>query len=196
MWFQSGLTHADCYSVFLNQTANKRPWNAWRRRQRGGGLTRDPVRIRTSNVSGYMLVNTPVNHSVNEGAWVCVSHPISTFMPHPSLERWCLKKSLAANLMAFSGVTSVKFTAAPGRIKRTEIKKEQKKEEKKTTENGETEWGDVWGKVIFQIIGCINQTQISVFDVCSLNMRLKARILCYLTALTLSFFTVVQHFLH
>lgn len=152
MWFQSGLTHADCYSVFLNQTANKRPWNAWRRRQRGGGLTRDPVRIRTSNVSGYMLVNTPVNHSVNEGAWVCVSHPISTFMPHPSLERWCLKKSLAANLMAFSGVTSVKFTAAPGRIKRTEIKKERtkkKEEKKKTTESGETEWGDVWGKVFF-----------------------------------------------
>lgn len=151
MWFQTGLTHADCYSVFLNQTANKRPWNAWRRRQRGGGLTRDPVRIRTSNVSGYMLVNTPVNHSVNEGAWVCVSHPISTFMPHPSLERWCLKKSLAANLMAFSGVTSVKFTAAPGRIKRTEIKKERtkKKEEKKKQQRVERQNEAMYGGRFF-----------------------------------------------
>lgn len=33
--------------------------------------------------------------------------------PHPSLERWYRKKSLAASLMAFSGVTRVKFTAAP-----------------------------------------------------------------------------------
>lgn len=45
-----------------------------------------------------------------------VSQPVSALMPHPSLERWCLKKSLAANLMAFSGVTSVRFTAAPVRI--------------------------------------------------------------------------------
>ncbi len=36
-------------------------------------------------------------------------------MSHPSLERWNLKKSFAASLMAFSGVTRVKFTAAPER---------------------------------------------------------------------------------
>lgn len=35
------------------------------------------------------------------------------FPTHPSLERWCRKKSLAANLIAFSGVTRVRFTAAP-----------------------------------------------------------------------------------
>ena len=34
--------------------------------------------------------------------------------PYPSTVRCCLKKSFAANLMAFSGVTSVRFTAAPG----------------------------------------------------------------------------------
>lgn len=33
--------------------------------------------------------------------------------PHPSLESWYRKKSLAASLMAFSGVTRVRFTAAP-----------------------------------------------------------------------------------
>jgi len=33
---------------------------------------------------------------------------------HPSLESLCLKMSLAANLIAFSGVTRVRFTAAPG----------------------------------------------------------------------------------
>ena len=38
---------------------------------------------------------------------VCVS-------PYPSTLRCCLKKSFAANLMAFSGVTRVRFTAAPG----------------------------------------------------------------------------------
>ena len=32
---------------------------------------------------------------------------------HPSLLSWWRKKSLAASLMAFSGVTSVRFTAAP-----------------------------------------------------------------------------------
>lgn len=79
-----------------------------------------------------MFVNTPVNHKINEGVCVCVSQPVSTFMPHPSLESCCLKKSLAANLMAFSGVTSVKFTAAPERRRRTESQKvrERKKDEK------------------------------------------------------------------
>lgn len=33
--------------------------------------------------------------------------------PHPSLESWWRKKSLAASLMAFSGVTRVRLTAAP-----------------------------------------------------------------------------------
>lgn len=32
---------------------------------------------------------------------------------HPSLLNWWRKKSLAASLMAFSGVTRVRFTAAP-----------------------------------------------------------------------------------
>lgn len=45
--------------------------------------------------------------------------------------------------MAFSGVTSVKFTAAPGRIKRTESKTERarhkEEKEKKETETGERE---------------------------------------------------------
>ena len=36
------------------------------------------------------------------------------FRPYPSTLRCCLKKSFAANLMAFSGVTRVRFTAAPG----------------------------------------------------------------------------------
>ena len=68
---------------------------------------------------------------------MCVSPPVSTFMPHPSLESCCLKKSLAANLMAFSGVTSVKFTAAPGRDKGPESKKEgdTKKEKRSEREN-------------------------------------------------------------
>jgi len=34
---------------------------------------------------------------------------------HPSFESFCLKTSLAASLMAFSGVTRVRFTAAPGK---------------------------------------------------------------------------------
>lgn len=42
------------------------------------------------------------------GIW---KRPLST--THPSLDRCCLKKSLAASLMAFSGVTRVRFTAAP-----------------------------------------------------------------------------------
>lgn len=32
---------------------------------------------------------------------------------HPSLLNWWRRKSLAASLMAFSGVTRVRFTAAP-----------------------------------------------------------------------------------
>lgn len=44
------------------------------------------MRIQEANVSGYMLVNTPVNHSVNEGE-LRARHSVSTFMPHPSLER-------------------------------------------------------------------------------------------------------------
>lgn len=41
--------------------------------------------------------------------------PLTTLArtPHPSLESWYRKKSLAASLMAFSGVTRVRFTAAP-----------------------------------------------------------------------------------
>lgn len=37
---------------------------------------------------------------------------------YPSLESFCLKTSLAASLMAFSGVTRVRFTAAPGNTNR------------------------------------------------------------------------------
>lgn len=48
------------------------------------------------------------------------------FYSHPSLESWCLKKSLAASLMAFSGVTRVKLTAAP----RDKSVKERYQEEK------------------------------------------------------------------
>lgn len=51
---------------------------------------------------------------------IFVGNPYVQYAPHstyPSLARWYLKKSLAANLMAFSGVTSVRFTAAPGQEK-------------------------------------------------------------------------------
>lgn len=40
---------------------------------------------------------------------------------YPSLESFCLKMSLAASLMAFSGVTKVRFTAAPGRDKHADV---------------------------------------------------------------------------
>lgn len=67
---------------------------------------------------------------------MCVSQPVGTFMPHPSLERCCLKKSLAANLMAFSGVTSVKFTAAPGRIKKDREQEREKNRERRERMRG------------------------------------------------------------
>lgn len=64
-------------SVFLNQAVNKLLRKAlWHRRrwQNGGGLNRGLVRIQTANVFGYMLVNTAVNHSVDEGrGCVCQS---------------------------------------------------------------------------------------------------------------------------
>lgn len=55
--------------------------------------------------------------------------------------------------MAFSGVTSVKFTAAPGRIKRTE-KKERHKEEKRKdeTEKGERMRQSIVKGIFSQII--------------------------------------------
>lgn len=39
---------------------------------------------------------------------------------YPSFESFCLKTSLAASLMAFSGVTKVRFTAAPGKYKQAD----------------------------------------------------------------------------
>lgn len=80
--------------------------------------------------------------------------------------------------MAFSGVTSVKFTAAPGRIKRTE-KKERHKEEKRKdeTEKGER-MRQVYCEGYFFPDNC-REIQIPVFDVCSLTMKLKVRILCF-----------------
>lgn len=60
-----------------------------------------------------------------------VSQPVSALVPHPSLERWCLKKSLAANLMAFSGVTSVRFTAAPGRVETKPQRQKNKRQNRK-----------------------------------------------------------------
>lgn len=83
----STVTHTTSNSVFLNQAVNKPLWKCWvpwRRWQNGGGLTGALVRIQTANVSGYMLVNTPVNHSVNEGSG-CASISLSalSWLTHP-----------------------------------------------------------------------------------------------------------------
>lgn len=45
-------------------------------------------------------------HNLIRIIYVCIMYP--------SLESFCLKTSLAASLMAFSGVTRVRLTAAPG----------------------------------------------------------------------------------
>jgi len=60
-----------------------------------------------------MLVNTPVIHRVNWESGMCKS--VSALMSHPSLERWCLKKSLAASLIAFSGATPMSCGRRPAK---------------------------------------------------------------------------------
>lgn len=84
------------------------------------------MEVQAANMFGYRYVSKHGSNLQSElEEKVNVSQALSTLMPHPSLERWCLKKSLAANLIAFSGVTSVRFTAAPRRIKTTESHEEK-----------------------------------------------------------------------
>lgn len=47
--------------------------------------------------------------------------PVNVNVAYPSLASLCLKKSFAANLIAFSGVTRVKLTAAPDDKKWTKL---------------------------------------------------------------------------
>lgn len=154
------VTHTN-NCVFLNETINKLLWNAvCLGGEDSGGLTGALVRIQTANVSGYMLINTPVNHSVNEESG-CVSVSLSALscLTHPWRgdawrSRW---QPIWWLSLAWLVLSSPPLLGGWNRAE-DEGKERNKKEIKRGRE-----WGNPW-KLCLE--NCLS-TVIPQFDACS-----------------------------
>lgn len=79
-----------------------------------------PASISLNTVSPFLI--TEKRNIMQRNWWTTVfswDYSIGRIVAYPSLARWWRNKSLAASLIAFSGVTRVKFTAAPEEKKQT-----------------------------------------------------------------------------
>lgn len=79
-----------------------------------------PANISFNTVSPLLLTGEILSNTIDGKLYFLKMRISWDDFAYPSLVRWCLKKSLAASLIAFSGVTRVRFTAAPEKEKKNQ----------------------------------------------------------------------------